>query len=125
MRRVGLRKGQQLLASELLTLTNLKTMLARHTKNPRISALEKSRQRATKNDQTGLPEILEHIDDVSFLTRRRCVSTRRKANDTINKRREGNMNGNEKGTLEGASIRERKPELLKGKINPYGGSTYD
>jgi hypothetical protein len=118
MRRVGLRKGHQLLASELVTLTNLKTMLARHTKNPRISALGKSRRRANQNDQIGLPDIAEHNLDVYFLTRRRCVPNRRKASDRNNQQREGNMNGNEKGTLERCLNTRKKTRVTKRKNQP-------
>ncbi len=118
MRRVGLRKGYQLLASELVTLIKLKNMLASHEQNPRISALGKSRRRANQTDRTGLPAILEHNLDVYFLTRRRCVSTRRKASDRNNQQREGNMNGSEKGTLERCLNTRKKTRFTKRKNQP-------
>jgi hypothetical protein len=73
-------------------------MLASHTQKPRISALEKSRRRANQNDRTGLSDIVEHNLDVSFLTRRRGVPNRRKANDTTINRGE-NMSGKKRRPL--------------------------
>jgi hypothetical protein len=92
-------------------------MLASHEQKTRISTLEKSRRRTNQNDQIGLPNIAEHID-VSFLTRRRCVSSRRKASDRNNQQREGNMNGNEKGTLERCLNTRKKTRVTKRKNQP-------